>query len=263
VAEPRYQQIVAQVRSAIRNGEFSAKQRFLTERELGRRYGVSRPTANKILSSLVAQGVLEFRKGIGTFVNDGPLDFDLQRLSSFTAKAMELGMKPETEVLEFLELPCEEVPTAVAAALELEADQTAYAMVRLRKADGRPLIYEKRYLPVSICPDIDKSLLEGSLYSVLTEHCKVAIRRIDETIRAESAPSSVARALSVGEGAPMLVVYGIGRTDGDRPLWWECTRFRGDAYEFRNRLTADPPGHPAAGVLTEATDTDSPPARSG
>ncbi|MFN9913156.1 MAG: GntR family transcriptional regulator, partial [Pirellulaceae bacterium] len=42
--------------------------RFLTEREIADRFGVSRPTANKALASLVSEGLLEFRRGVGTFV---------------------------------------------------------------------------------------------------------------------------------------------------------------------------------------------------
>jgi DNA-binding GntR family transcriptional regulator len=46
-------------------------ERLLTERQICERFGVSRATANKALSNLVSEGVLEFRKGVGTFVREG------------------------------------------------------------------------------------------------------------------------------------------------------------------------------------------------
>ena len=53
-------------------GEFGPGDQFLTERQVADRFGTTRPTANKALASLVGQGVLEFRRGVGTFVREGP-----------------------------------------------------------------------------------------------------------------------------------------------------------------------------------------------
>ena len=55
-----------------RIGEFRPGDRFLTERDVAKRFATTRPTANKALASLVGQGVLEFRRGVGTFVREGP-----------------------------------------------------------------------------------------------------------------------------------------------------------------------------------------------
>jgi hypothetical protein len=39
----------------------------------------------------------------------------------------------------------------------------------------------------------------------------------------------------------------IGYLAGERPLWFERTLYRGDAYEFRNRLTGIQSGEHACG----------------
>src|SRR5215471_16128144 len=101
VREPMYQQLNNHLRTLIKSGEYAHGTQFLTERQICDRYGVSRATANKALSNLVSAGLLEFRKGVGTFVRGRSLDYNLRSLVSFTEKAVAAGKSPSTEVLEF------------------------------------------------------------------------------------------------------------------------------------------------------------------
>src|SRR6516225_5124477 len=98
VRDPIYRQLNLELRRLLRSGECRAGARFLTEREIGVRFDVSRATANKALSNLVSEGILEFKKGVGTFVRGGGLDYDLGSLVSFTGKASAAGKKPSTRV---------------------------------------------------------------------------------------------------------------------------------------------------------------------
>lgn len=63
-----HQQLIAKLRKLLRSRQFVPGTQFLTEREIAERFETSRPTANKALSSLVSEGLLEFRQGAGTFV---------------------------------------------------------------------------------------------------------------------------------------------------------------------------------------------------
>ena len=85
-AEPVHLRIAALCRTAVQEGGFTPGDRFPSERELAGRYGVSRATANKVISSLVSEGLLDLRKGIGTTVRKGrPLFASLDGMESFTA----------------------------------------------------------------------------------------------------------------------------------------------------------------------------------
>jgi len=67
---PIYQQLNSYLKNLITSGEYEGGEKFLTERAICDKFGVSRATANKALSSLVSEGILEFKKGIGTFVRN-------------------------------------------------------------------------------------------------------------------------------------------------------------------------------------------------
>jgi len=257
VREPIYRQLNEALRGLIRSGEVKPGAQFLTEREVVERFGVSRPTANKALASLVGEGLLEFRKGVGTFVREGTLSYDLRSLVSFTDKARAAGRKPSTRVLAFWATAAGDPhkPTddrrSVPTALSLRPGEPVYYLERLRLADGEPVILERRHVAAAFCPGLRRSDAAGSLYALWTGRYRLEIAGADEAIRAVSLDAQDARLLGVRKGAAALQVTATGFLTGGQPLWHEETLYRGDAYAFRNRLGPVRRGGPAVGMLVE------------
>jgi DNA-binding GntR family transcriptional regulator len=146
VKAPIYQQLNQALRELLRGGDFKVGDQFLTERQICEQYDVSRATANKALSNLVAEGVLEFKKGVGTFVRGGVLDYDLRALVSFTEKAIAAGKSPSTQVLRLEAMLAKDADVDLTQRLRLRGDEEEYYIERLRQADGRPVILEHRYV---------------------------------------------------------------------------------------------------------------------
>ena len=63
-------QIFEQLRDMIYRGEFQPGQRLMSERELAERFAVGRPTVREAVLKLVDQGLIQSRRGVGTFVAD-------------------------------------------------------------------------------------------------------------------------------------------------------------------------------------------------
>jgi DNA-binding GntR family transcriptional regulator len=236
VKDPVYQQLHRLLRELAGGGAYAPGDRFPTEREICARFGVSRVTANKALSQLVMAGVLEFRKGVGTFVAARPLEYDLRALVSFTHKAAASGQKPATRVLSFRRLTAAAAPSGIGTALSLPAAEGLYYFERLRLADGIPVILERRYLAAAVCPGLTARQLEGSLYSLLREEYGLRLTGAEQTIRAVNLPAVDARLLGVKPRTAALWVHGRGLSD--HPLWVEDTYYRCDLYEFRNLIAA-------------------------
>src|SRR5438067_280268 len=70
VIEPRrlYVQIADQIRSLITAGEFPPGGRLPAERELAKRFGVSRPSLREALIALEVEGHVDVRPGSGILV---------------------------------------------------------------------------------------------------------------------------------------------------------------------------------------------------
>lgn len=251
VKAPIYQQLNQLLRDLIREGEFKLNDQFLTERQICERFGVSRATANKALSNLVAEGVLEFRKGVGTFVRGGILDYDLRALVSFTDKALAAGKIPSTRVLKCEQMLACEANADVSARLHIEPEDGVYYVERLRLANETPVILERRYIVERFCSGLSRADLAGSLYAIWTERCHLDVIGADQTIRAVSIADEDAELMQLQHGAAGLLVSSVGYVSGDAPLWWERTLYRGEAYEFRNRLGPIQTIRPAAGTLLD------------
>lgn len=256
VKQPIYQQLNEALRTILGSGEFKTGARFLTEREVSHRFEVSRATANKALSNLVSEGILEFKKGVGTFVRGGVLDYDLRSLVSFTGKAAAAGKRPSTRVLAFDEVAASKVAARITLALRVRGDDRLFTVERLRLADGVPVILERRFVVASLCPGLRKQDVAGSLYALWTRRFRLEIAGADQTIRALSLRGREAQLLRVPSGAAGLVVHSTGWLRDQRPLWWERTLYRGDAYAFRNRLGPIQTSRPASGAFLGPDDEE-------
>ena len=77
----RYQSIVDQIMDLIGSGDLQVGDRFPAERDLAKRWKVSRPILREAFRVLESQGIVESRHGAGRFVrSDRPIDIgDIRR----------------------------------------------------------------------------------------------------------------------------------------------------------------------------------------
>lgn len=252
--DPLYRDITRRLRELITGGRFRAGQRFLSEREVQARFQVSRPTANKALSSLMADGLLEYRRGVGTFVQPGVLDYDLRTLVSFTSRAQAANRKPTTRVLEFQQVSGAEHPEAAEALMTAE-DRPLLYMKRLRIADRQPVILERRWIPAELCPGLSARDVAGSVYALWTRRYRMEIAEARQTLSAVQLDAAEADLLEVDTASAALLCRCVGKLASGRALWYERTLYRADAYEFHIQVGAPSAGPPAAGRFEEAQTT--------
>lgn len=77
--------VVARLRAAIEAGELKSGDRLEPERELAARFGVSRPSVRSALKTLAGMGVVQIRRGAGTFITAGPPALGSEPLSYLAA----------------------------------------------------------------------------------------------------------------------------------------------------------------------------------
>lgn len=245
---PIYEQLNQRLRTAMAE-MYQVGDRFLTERQVSEQFRVSRATANKALSNLVSEGLLEFRRGIGTFVRRDLIDYDVRSLVSFTEKAKTAGKKPTTKLITFELVAAGSVSAEARLALGCEKESQLWNLKRLRMADGEPVILEHRLIDTKRCPKLSKTQARGSLYKAFTDCHSLSIGGADEVIRSISLAASEAKLLAASSRSPALEVVAVGFLHDQTPLWWERTLYRGDRYEFHSRLGPIQNSTPARGQL--------------
>ena len=236
VRQPIYQQLNTILKTIISENGLTAGDRFLSERDICKRYGVSRATANKAICALVAEGVLTYKKGVGTYVAAKPLHYDLSQLISFTAKAKEAGKTPSTSVLAFDELHPADLPATVQTTLKPDAEEIVYYFERLRFADNIPVIYEKRYLRAKMLQPLRTEELCHSLYTLIESKTHLSIKLAEQTISAVIPNEKEAKLLEIRSNIACFQIRGTGFLENDQPIWYETTLYRGDVYEFSGKL---------------------------
>ena len=253
-ADPVHLRLAELCRAAILNGDFGDGERFPSERELAQRYDVSRATANKALSTLVAEGLLELRKGIGAFVRpQSTLFASLRGMESFTAHVQEQGMTPGTEVRKFEHLISSAAPPAVQAGLGLDqksAEPLVY-LERLRLADGEPMILEQRWIRDSLAPGLKRADVEASFYRVLETSFGLRMTGESHSISAVLLDDESAELFGQTPPAAALRVEGVGYVRDREPLWRQRLLYRGDRYQLHNETR----GPADSAVTLSLTDT--------
>jgi DNA-binding GntR family transcriptional regulator len=255
VKDPLYQQLSQILRQSIVRGNHRNGAKFLTEREIAVKYGVSRATANKVLSSMVSEGLLEFRKGVGTFVKYTARGQSKSGLISFTENVRSAGKAPSTDILEFKTKKGKDIPPAAMQALALGQSESVYYIRRVRRADGVPMILETRYLVASFCPNLQKDQLAGSLFSLLQDEYHLNVIGSDEKIQAVNVIGEEAAILQVVESSAAFLVTSVGYMTNEVPLWWEQSLHRADGFELRCQVRPTMSGH---SLKLSSPDTQSP-----
>ena len=231
--DPIYKQLNQLLKEKIELDEFRVGERFPTEREVSKLYEVSRATANKAISNLVAEGILDFRKGVGTFVKSRPQAEPAEPIISFTENVIKAGRTPGTKVLRFECIPASRAEKGVAASLGVEDSKELYLIERLRLADDIPMILENRYIVADLCPGLSEDAVGGSLFALLQKKYQLHIIGSDETIHATVIGKRESQILAIDEGLAAFRVTSVGYIEGNVPLWWEQTIHRPDGLEFR------------------------------
>jgi GntR family transcriptional regulator len=197
-----------------------------SEAELATQFGVSRMTARQAVQNLAAEGLVQRRRGAGTFVTPRPIHRHEGSLMSFTEDMRRRGMKASSRLLEAGLRPA---TTADLEALRLPDGARVVAISRLRLADRVPLAIEHATLPSDCAGVLADDLETGSLHDSLVARGFVpATSRA--WIRAQVATAAVARLLEIPPRSALLVERRIIYDFDGQPLEHTESAYNGDNY---------------------------------
>lgn len=233
--EPLYFQIAKQLNAAIEDGRLPAGALLGNEVELAASLRLSRPTVRQAIQSLVNQGLLVRRRGVGTQVVRTKVARPL-RLSSLFDDLTGLGDKPESVVL------ANSVEAAGADAAELlEAPglTRVLRLTRIRSTDGEPLALMNNYLPGGLIEPTDEELREKGLYQLLRS-AGVRLHAAQQNIGARLATAEDAELLHEQPGAALLTTQRTTYDDAGRVVEYGWHVYRASRYTFNLSLTNGP-----------------------
>lgn len=174
-------------------------------------------------------GLLDARRGSGTFVVRRELDAPVLGSAGLARAITAAGLVERSEVLRFAEGP---VDAVAGAALGLKAGEPVVWLDRLRFADGETLALETSAValpPACRAALLEADLAQGSLYDELAKRCNVRITGGREQLRAVTCSAEERRRLRPGRGEGILLVERVAFA-GDERVEWRRSLVRGGGY---------------------------------
>ncbi|MEV6825933.1 GntR family transcriptional regulator [Amycolatopsis sp. NPDC051102] len=233
--EPLYFQVSRQLHAAIEDGRLPAGARLGNEIDLAASLRLSRPTIRQAIQTLVNQGLLVRRRGIGTQVVRTKVARPL-RLSSLFDDLAGLGGRPESAVLVNR---VEDASAEVAELLEAPGLTRVRRLRRIRSADGEPLALMNNYLPDGVIDPGDGELRERGLYQLLRS-AGVRLHAAEQNIGARLATEEDAELLQEEPGAALLTMQRTTYDDTGRVVEYGWHVYRASRYTFNLSLTNGP-----------------------
>ena len=237
-SSPLYAQLETALASDIAAAILAPDSQLPPEDSLMARFGVSRTTVRKAVENLVARGLVEIRRGKGTFVTKPKIRQDLTQLSGFVEDMIALGRRPTARLLDKRAVPASRT---VAQHLGVPLGAQVYRIERVRLADGVAMSFDETYLPLEIGEKVAGDDLEAEpIFALLEGKYDLPLVEAEYQLEAVTADEHVAQALGIEIGSPIFLIERTSYGEGQRPVDYEKLYYRGDLIKFATRLSRRP-----------------------
>jgi len=225
---PAYQRIQYSIRKRIDAGQLRPGDPVSSERDLAKLHEVSLMTARHALATLEREGIVERRRGVGTFVAAPKIQFN--KLMSYTEQMAARSLTAGSKIL-FAKVVDNE-PDA-AARLSVSPSEQLIKLERLRHASEEPFALETCYLSAAEFPGLLSTALQGdSLFAILEREYDVKLGYADEVIDATAADPRTAELLNVPRREPLLRIRQLIYSANEKPLIYVLGIYRSDRHNL-------------------------------
>jgi GntR family transcriptional regulator len=235
-SSPLHNQVEDGLRQLIRSGQVDVGTRLPGELGLAAALGLSRHTVRHALATLVNEGLLRRQRGSGTRVVTPHVmlkERRLERLYAFAWETRAWGVTQASLVLDFVTTHS---PADIATRLRIPPEASVKRLVRVRMADGEPLVHETSHLPLAVAKGLDILVLQrGSIYDEIERLHGLRVTRAEETISPVLLTRATAQLLGLSARMP---AFRVQRTTwaGDVPVEAQESLVRGDRFVYSVEL---------------------------
>ncbi|HLH08377.1 MAG TPA: GntR family transcriptional regulator [Terriglobales bacterium] len=228
---PAYKRIQAVILKRIESGQLKPGDEVSSERELARIHKVSLMTARHALAELEKEGLVERRRGAGTFVAPPKIHFN--KLMSYTELMAGRSLPARSKVLSLQVIDDEQ---EIAARLALANGGRLLRLERVRQGADEPFALETCYMSAETFEGLNRNALErGSLFMIVENEFGVELAYADEEIDATAADSRLAKLFSIEKGAPLLRVRQVIYSGKGTPIIYMLGLYRSDRHNLTIR----------------------------
>ena len=213
----RYRTIADTIREEIALGEHGPGEALPSQSALADRFNTTVSTVRQALRLLEEEGLLSFQHGVGSFVSGLSDDHRSLQLSSFSGALASQREEIETKVIgTHREVEAPEVERW------FSGRERRFALLeRLRLFSGRPIVFQRSYIPRRYAEVLKRYDPEKGLYGELSRSLHRVIAVAEEELQAVTGPGDVAELLKVSLTEPLLCSRRISKTIAGEPVLFD------------------------------------------
>jgi GntR family transcriptional regulator len=226
---PLYHQVYVVLRQRIRNNEFDPARPLPGEHQMAEEFGVSRVAIRRTRQSLEPDGLVERRRGVGTFAVPNPVEFrDRYNIGGLLQPGARDDAATESRNLRIATV---DPPARVAA--KFGSGDKVLLIQRLR---GQPFTLLTAWLPDRVARAVGRKPLGKLPVLTAIERAGLYLARTEQAISAQAADDQVASVINLPIGAPVIAMVSLFSDREDRPLALLESQYRPDMYEYRTTM---------------------------
>lgn len=247
-AETPSRKIAADLRAAIKRGDYKPGHQLPSSTALMKRYGVAVQTVQNALNLLHKEGLTVSRRGAGVFVREQPTVQRLAstRLSRAAREADQGAFKADAAVGGFVAtsettVRTEPVDARTAEMLGLDEGEPVLVRDRVMRADGVPVQLAVSRFPLEVAESTRLEQVDtgkGGAYRVL-EELGYQLGYFREYVATRPATADEADVLQLEPGMPVLTVTRVAFDTRGLPVEVNDMILVGDRYELVYDIPAD------------------------
>lgn len=232
---PLYEQLKNIIEHKINTNKYKPNEQIPSERELGKKYNVSRITVRQAIALAEKEGLVSRVHGVGTFVARPKIKQELNTVEDFQSTIAQVGLIGSTELIS-----AETVTSdfKLAKLLNLNVMDKVLNLRLVGYSDDIAIVYYNTYFPFTLGKQIKKAtqniVEQQSSFSTLDlykhiENCTPT--HVEQTFEALTAKEKTANLLEISPKSPLLRVTSIVYQN-ETPLEYKEAYYRGDKYRF-------------------------------
>jgi len=231
---PAYARLRDQIAARIGSGEWEPDQALPSENRLAAEYRLSVGTVRKAIEQLASEGLLERRRGSGTFLRKPAFDGTLFRFFQIREHSRGKPSIPESRLI------LRAIVDGPHEVCEKLGDTRLIRIERVRSLGGSPVLFEEIYIPHSRFDGFEalpEQELGPLLYPLYFERFGVLIATATDEVSFGSASPRWARHLGVAEGAPVAIIERMAFDIERRPVEWRQAYGSAQRFRYQAQIT--------------------------
>ncbi len=225
---PLHHQLELFLRRLLEKGTIKPHELLPTEQDLQDHFQLSRTPIRQAFNKLVAEGLIDRRRSLGTIALPTPFEEQLRSLTTFTEEVQSKGLRPGSQLLAFARRPAD---AEVALMLRIAEGDAVFEVQRLRFINEEPVGMITSHVPVHTVPwlraeDFTAAGPQQSIYYVFEHLHGLRPVRASETFRAVTLDPEEANLLRLPLHTAVLMRARVTYDTLNRALAYEVGLYR-------------------------------------